>query len=355
MERITVIGHFAFGQDLVNGQTIKAKTVTDELRRQVGADHVIQIDTYGGIKTYIKLPVLILIALIKSKDVVIFPAQNGVQILCPLLIIMNCLLHRQLHYVVIGGWLSDFLTTHRILKFFLKKFKKIYVETESLKEKLKRQDVINVVIMPNFKKLKRIHPDNICVDTERPHKLCTFSRVMEEKGIEDAISTIMEINTEIPGMATLDIYGPIEPKYQKRFTEVLNNCDESIRYCGIIEFDKSTEILSQYCALLFPTKFYTEGVPGTLIDAFAAGIPVIASRWESFSDVIINDSVGYGYKFGHREELKKAVCKIIEKAEVQVETLKEMKINCINEAKKYTPELGIRILMENLRDSKTSD
>lgn len=45
-----------------------------------------------------------------------------------------------------------------------------------------------------------------------------------------------------------------------------------IKYCGTVSFDKTTEVLKEYFALVFPTRFYTEGIPGTIIDAFASGL-----------------------------------------------------------------------------------
>ena len=58
-----------------------------------------------------------------------------------------------------------------------------------------------------------------------------------------------------------------------------NNC---ARYCGIKDPKDSVKTLKNYFALVFPTRFYTEGIPGTIIDAYYAGVPVIASKWESF-------------------------------------------------------------------------
>ena len=48
MKKVCVIGHFGFGENLLNGQTIKTKIVTKELDKQFGADQVVKIDTHGG-------------------------------------------------------------------------------------------------------------------------------------------------------------------------------------------------------------------------------------------------------------------------------------------------------------------
>lgn len=42
MKKVCVIGHFGFKENLLNGQTIKTKIVTDELQAQLGDDQVVK-------------------------------------------------------------------------------------------------------------------------------------------------------------------------------------------------------------------------------------------------------------------------------------------------------------------------
>lgn len=122
MKKVCVIGHFGFGENLLNGQTIKTKIVTKELDKQFGADQVIKIDTHGGVKS---LP-LVVFQMIKAfkecENIIIFPAHNGIKIFVPLCNSINLFFHRRLHYVVIGGWLPSFLKDKSNLK---KRFGKI--------------------------------------------------------------------------------------------------------------------------------------------------------------------------------------------------------------------------------------
>ena len=48
MKKVCIMGHFGFGEEMLNGQTVKTKIVTTELERQLGADQVMKIDTHGG-------------------------------------------------------------------------------------------------------------------------------------------------------------------------------------------------------------------------------------------------------------------------------------------------------------------
>ena len=176
-----------------------------------------------------------------------------------------------------------------------------------------------------------------------PYKLCTFSRVMREKGIETAINVIKKVNNQLGYLAySLDIYGQVDTT-QTEWFESLKKCfPEGVRYCGCVDADKSVEILQPYFALLFPTHFYTEGIPGTIIDAYAAGIPVISAKWESYSDVVDEGMTGIGYEFDNENEFENVLLSIAHNPQM----LLDMKANCAKKAKDYMPETVIQIITE---------
>ena len=85
MKKVAVIGHFAYGMEYLDGQTIKTKIVTEELQKQLGDEQVGKTDTHGGIKTLFKAPFHAFNALKNSKNVIIFPAHNSLRVYAPLL------------------------------------------------------------------------------------------------------------------------------------------------------------------------------------------------------------------------------------------------------------------------------
>lgn len=106
---------------------------------------------------------------------------------------------------------------------------------------------------------------------------------MKEKGIEDAINAVKTVNKEAGRIVyTLDIYGQVDSRQTQWFENLKNTFPDYIKYRGLIDYDKSVDVLKNYCVLLFPTHFYTEGIPGTILDAYAAGIPVISCKMGKF-------------------------------------------------------------------------
>ena len=162
----------------------------------------------------------------------------------------------------------------------------------------------NVFVMKNFKIIKSV--DKV-KPLEQKIKLCFFARVMKEKGIEDAIKCVEELKENV----IFDIYGPIDINYEDRFNEILKTLPENINYRGVIDFEKSTEILKEYDILLFPTKFKTEGIPGTIIDAYASGLAIIASKWDNYSEIIDDGITGIGFEINNYNDFKEKLIDLL--------------------------------------------
>lgn len=346
MKKIGIIGHYAFGKVCLNGQTIKTEIITDELKRFVGEDEVGCYDTHGRWRFLLKAPFLIFSTLRHSRNVIILPAYKGVLVITPILVLLNLLFRRSLHYVVIGGWLPGYIQRFSFLRRCLLTFDGIYVETQFMKRQIEKHGFTNLVILPNCKKFNIVDVDASEDSPAEPLRLCTFSRVMEQKGIEDAIEAVSRINEECRRTVyTLTIYGPIWPPETEWFERVKAAFPAFVEYGGSVPFEESVETLRGFFALLFPTRFPTEGVPGTIIDAYAAGVPVISARWESFTDVIEEGSTGYGYTQGCTDELTDRLRLCYE----HPETITSLRNNCTSMAKRYLPSNVITRLTDNLR------
>ena len=346
MKKMTIIGHFAMGETTHNGQTVKTKIVTEELQNQLGCDQVSTIDSHGGIKALFKAPFHVLKALKKSENVLIFPAHNGLRIYAPLLTFFRRFFkNRKLHYVVIGGWLPQFVEKRKGLKRRLKRFDGIYVETSTMKMALEKQGFTNVHVMPNCKKLTVLKEDELVYAQNAPYKLCTFSRVTKEKGIEDAVQAVKAVNESLGCVVyTLDIYGQIDDGQAEWFDALQKQFPAYVRYCGCVDADKSVETLKEYFALLFPTYYEGEGFAGTLLDAYAAGVPVVASDWK-YNIELVSERVGWTYPTNDQD----AFIDVLKKVAESPDMLLGKKVLCLQEAKLYQPQMVIREFIKSAK------
>ena len=124
--------------------------------------------------------------------------------------------------------------------------------------------------------------------------------------------------------------------------QLLNLHSECIEYKGIVNSEKSVETLKDYYALLFPTKWVGEGFPGTVIDAFAAGLPVIASDWNANKEIIEHMKQGIIYPSADIESLYDAV----EWSVTHVEEVNQMRKGSRTQFTKYMPETVLEIIRE---------
>ncbi len=335
MKKLAIVGHFGEGKNLLNGQTIKTKILTEQLIETFGEEEIIKIDSSGGKKALIPLFFKVFSAMRKCKNIIILPAHNGLRFFVPILSFFNRFFKRKLFYVVIGGWLPQYLKKRERLRRKLKRFDGIYVETKAMEKALTANGFDNIQVMPNCKKLEILSTDNLVYPKGEPYKLCTFSRVMKEKGIEDAVEVVKFVNEKSGRVVyALDIYGQIEIGQEAWFENLQKDFPPYIQYKGSVSFDKSVETLKNYFALLFPTHYFREGIPGTILDAYAAGIPVISARWENFSDIIEENITGHGYDFDDFSQLIKCLNEVASDAD----SFLQMKEDCLYASRKYLPE-----------------
>lgn len=344
MGRICVCGAFRLWDVPKGGQEVKTCILTDALETKYGK--IYRIDTLAK-NSRIKMPFQLLLAMITCTDVVILPAHNGLIVLSKLLSKLNKLFHRRLHYSVIGGWLQDLLPNHPDVMKALHDFTGIYMETKTMMDALQKLGFTNVYVVPNCKPLSIIKKNDLDTSYSEPYKLVTFSRVTEKKGIGTAANIVIKLNKKYGRKVfTLDIYGPVDSGEDERwFADLRKSFTDAITYRGNAPFDKSVEILSGYFALLFPTQYFTEGIPDTIIDAYAAGVPVIASKWKSFADVVEEGITGLGYDFNTTTDLEK----IMEKIVTEPSIITNLKQGCVRKANDFLPQNAIKPLTNKIR------
>ena len=338
---VGIIGYFAKGKSKAGGQEAKTCTLSRALQEEYGEQDVLEVDTTNWKNNPFMLLFNMFSMLIKCKNIVILPAQNSLKIFVPFFIHFNSLFHRKIFYSVVGGWLPEQLKRNKSLLKNSKHFSCIFVETKSMKRSLNELGLNNIIVVPNFKYLTPINPEETAISLDYPFRLCTFSRVMKEKGIEDIINAVTEINKKKNRIVfELDIFGKIEEKYQETFNELKANFPSYIRYLGVIEPEKSVDSIKNYFALVFPTHYYTEGVPGTLIDACMAGVPVVCALWGNAEDVFIENKTGWGFEFMNYEALVNTLEKILENPM----EFQKMRYSSTLEAYKYLPQNNIKTI-----------
>ena len=331
--KVGVCGHITDNIKLIGGQTVKTKEFLEGLQKKISSNNVDFINTNGWKKKPFSFLYKIK-KLHKQNDIILFlTAQNGIRIFPRLFNFLNRFKRKKVHYIVIGGWLPELLKKNKNIFKSLKKMDGIHVETRTMKNELEILGLNNIYILNNFRNLNPLNHIEIRKNNY-PIVFCYFSRVIKEKGIEDLISAVNDINSDPRNIKKcfLDIYGPITNEYKESISGIIDN--EYINYKGVVDSKNSLNILKNYYMQIFPTRYYTEGIPGSIIEGYFSGIPVIASKWESFDDLIDEKSTGIGFEFRNKEDLKSQILWAMRNEK----KVTEMKMNCLEKSYQYQTE-----------------
>ena len=335
MKRIGIWGQYGDGGKIADGQAVRTTIITNELYRRYGKENVATVNT----NAWKKHPFSFFFKTVKlyftSEKVVVLPADNGFKVVVAIYDLLSKLKKRELYDVVIGGYLPKLLEEQPKYIKKLEKYNGLFVQTENIKRDLEKYGLKNIYILSNPKRLNRRTAEDIVLNNEKYLSVCIFSRVSEDKGIEDAVDAVRLFNQKYGEIRIkLDIYGMILPQYKERFEQLLTENAEFVAYKGIADYDKTVETLSPYFALLFPTYFHGEGFPGNMIDCFNTGIPVIATDWLYNKDVIKDGYNGLLIPIKNPS----ALCGALETLYNDREIALAIARNNLEEAKKYDPD-----------------
>lgn len=333
MYEIGVIGHFASDLPLHDGQTVKTRELFNYISSNYSSK-IYKFDTHNVTKNIFKLVYGIKYLLKHSKKIIIIMSSRGYMITLPIILFFNIFYKRKIYDFVIGGFRQNHLKNNFFLQILAKKEDKIYLESEKLVNAYNKMGFTKAEYIPNFKKIE-IYEDSKNYRINKVAKICTFSRVSETKGIEEAIEAVKIVNKKIgKDFYELDIYGKIDELYEEKFEKMKLDFPNFIKYAGVVDYKESSKILKNYFLLLFPTFHDGEGFPGTFIDAFAAGLPIIASDWNCNREIVNNEVTGRI----HPVHDIKLLVDILYFYYQNPKLATNMREYCLNEARKYLPE-----------------
>lgn len=136
---------------------------------------------------------------------------------------------------------------------------------------------------------------------------CVFiGQIKREKGVFDIIEAF-----GAGGEFRCDFYGPIVGRDREVFLSGISK-SEALSYEGIADPERIGETISGYDMLLLPTYHGGEGYPAVILEAFAAGVPVITTRWRSIPEIVEDGVTGLLVPVESPADLRAAVERLAE-------------------------------------------
>ena len=348
MKKVAIIGHFGGGLDFYDGQTVKTKNL-EGLLGKCSDITIKRVDTYYSRSNKFRLLWDTIKAMATCKYLFLLVSTNGMRVYLPLLYYLNKIFRKHIFHYVIGSELLAMIEQDKSLVKYLNALDANWFEYKSGTEFLQENGVNNAVTVPNFKNITPINEVTEYSCEKQSCSFCTFSRVMKEKGITDAIEAVARVNRDAgTRIATLDVYGPIDASYQVEFDRLLATYADCVEYKGLVDSQQSVDVLKDYYALLFPTYWAGEGMPGTIIDAYAAGLPIIASDWNANKAFVENQKHGLIYPSDEFQTLYDAICWSLQ----NTDRINRMRCECRAEFAKYMPETVLEIIRKAMDENQ---
>lgn len=336
-ENILILGYFGYQTNQLDGQTVKTRDIKNLMEKYLDEGKLKYFDTQllqNNKFYYFQL----LWLLFWCRHLIYLPGKSNLSKFGRFLELIIKIKKIDIYYIVVGGWLSEFLSEKQWLVSLLQKFKFIGVESTNLAEELSNNFLLkNVKFFPNF----RIHGYRPPIPiANKPLKLVFMARVMREKGI-DTLFELAKIIDDNNFNITITFYGPIVKEDDDFFQHGIK-AFKSVKYKGVLEPHEINQTLSNYDALILPTRYEGEGFPGSILDAYISGIPVIVSKWK-FIPEFVEDGVT-GFVVHNIDDL---VAKVIY-LESDEEKLIDMKKNAHKKRHLYSSENAWNILKSEI-------
>lgn len=340
--KLAYFGYLPQNKEVIGGGEVKTRSVLDELKMRNDIETITEYNTSNWKK---RLPIILsqIIKAIICSDVIVFVAgtPSFIKILS-FVQVFNIWFNTEIHFIPVGNCSVHYFEKKKNIS-LIKKVKGIYVQTELMKNRLKNIGLNNVFVMHNFKRL-----ETFCIEDYRstePLNFCYLSRVSEEKGIFEAIEVLKKVNQK--GIRVkLDIYGKIDENIREKFLKLVEDNNQFIQYFGVINPLETSKIIKNYFMMLFPTKFEGEGFPGTLLDAFAAGVPILSSKFAFYDNLLKDGVTGMSFPFNDYSALYDMILQILDNPN----TIIKMRKLCAQEYFKYAPEKEIEIMVKRFKD-----
>ena len=304
MKRILVVGCFGDKTGRLDGQIVKTRDVYAMLEERLhGEAKIDKFNTLSVRENKFLLAKLIL-KLLWCNKVVLIPADHNLEKFFPLLYHLSTILKFEIVQLCVGGWQVDFFigrgkwTAHPTQMEMSKRCKAFLPEIKKVNEELKSIcGFENCEVFPNF---RRNIPDISHVNDSKELRLVWLARINREKGFETVFNLADKIEKE--GLnVTITFFGKIAEEDEGLFNSLMER-HQSVLYKGQLSADKIAETLCDYDVVVLPTRYYTEGFPGTVLDANISGLPVIATEWMHAHEFIEDGVSGFVVPFENPQE-----------------------------------------------------
>ena len=141
-----------------------------------------------------------------------------------------------------------------------------------------------------------------------------LGRLGQRKGTYDFLEAIKKINMDLPSNIQVFLCGDGEVDNVKSAINKLG-IENRVGYIGWIELEEKKKILKKTLINVLPS--YNEGLPMSILECMAAGIPNISTEIASIPEVIYNGENGFLIKPGDIDVMAERILQLVNNEELR--------------------------------------
>lgn len=325
-----LVGSADLSGNKIGGQLEKTRLIYNELKKR---DEIfLTFCNMFTLGTGIKMITSFIRLYFDNDYIIIVTSNRGTKVMIELIWYLRRLKKIPVFFLLVGNQVE---ILDSISKEKLKIINKYYFEVDEMRYRIRTS--LETGFFSNCKEIKSM---NESYSDTFPIRICFYSEISQRKGFDILVQALDTVNHK-DIIYLLDVYGYFS-KDKEEMLSLINN-RKYIEYKGAIKKDKSSMVLPQYLFMVLPSRHKSEGVPGSVVDAYESGVPVISSKIGYLPFVVKHGETGYIF-----EDIEGLIERMKEIAKDKKKIL-SMRRNCLNEAKKYDIKLSVNFLMNDIK------
>ncbi|OPZ24579.1 MAG: hypothetical protein BWZ03_00121 [bacterium ADurb.BinA186] len=287
-QKFFFIASFGSKKKHLNGESVKSRDVLSCLKehQKVAA---FNLDTYKFWNTF---RFYVSAFFDRRRYVVICKAPTGAKIILKFLKLIHYPPKQIITYIYGFGLTGEY--SGKVLPADLEYCHALIVESPEVKQQFPSEFRPEIGVFPCLKRIYTIPTDNP-YEHKDVLKLLFFSRVIKSKGVLDILDATIKANQPLVHF-DLSIAG--DTTAEPETNAIIQAAAEKypfIHFLGpafTIRGEQSYVRFSTYDLHVFPSRFFHECAPGSVIDSFIAGVPTLSTKFHSY-DQMLSPSFAY--------------------------------------------------------------
>jgi glycosyltransferase involved in cell wall biosynthesis len=248
-----------------------------------------------------------------ARQIIFSLNRNGRYYIIPIFWLMRLFAKKKGVLYVVGGSFDQQLTHNlrpwkrSVFVRMLNSLDGVFAESTVLKEGLEKCGLRNVALVYNPRK---DDGSQWRLQEANRRKVVFVSRVTATKGILVLLEAIEHLNQSGENLS-LDIYGPLDAADEKEVFRYMHASNGRVSYKGVVEPVKVQAVLTDFHFLALPTFHPGEGLPGILVEAGMAGIPIIITRFNALPEYFKQEESALFVEPRDLPELEQALLRLV--------------------------------------------